>query len=307
MISIAHAQSRLAGSAAQESGSGLSQFFAEFWEAVPLWIAAFIVILVSYFFAQFLKRIVSFRLARRQVHAEVMILAKRSIFVVVMVMGIIIAFKIVNIDLATLFGFMGLGIGLALKDILSNFIAGVLILTQKKFKIGDLVNVDGKTGTIIEIDSRTTQIRSFDGTDLIIPNATMSNAIVENYTANEFRRVSFQVGVHYSTPLEQCIALTMASVKKNQFVVPEPQPVVWASEFSDSAITLDVKFWIETSSNRFTVRSEIIQQLKKDYDAAGIEIPFPIRTLTLDQNDGNLMQTLHLPAKKAMKPAAKTV
>ena len=180
MISTVQAQSRIAQTAAEQSGSGISEFITEFLSAIPLWIAAGVVIILSYFLGKFFKKIIGFRLARQQVHQEVMILAERAIFLGIMVLGFIVAFKIVGIDLATLFGFMGLGIGLALKDLLSNFIAGVLILTQKKFKIGDLVDVEGKIGTITEIDSRTTQIRSFDGTNLIIPNATMLNAVIEN-------------------------------------------------------------------------------------------------------------------------------
>lgn len=297
-FSTAHAQSRLAQTATENSQEGLAQFFSDFFAAVPLWIAAAVVFVVSIFLGRALKKIISFRLAKRQVHQEVLILVERAVFAGVIILGLIISFKIVGIDIATLFGFMGLGIGLALKDFLSNFIAGVLILTQKKFKIGDIVSVDGKTGTIKEIDSRATEILSFDGTNLIIPNATMLNAVVENFTSNTFRRVSFQVGVHYATPLETCIQTTLDSIKKNEFVIPDPAPSVWASEFGDSAITLDVKFWVESTANRFLIKSQIIQALKKDYDARGIEIPYPIRTLTLDDNDSNLMNALHLPSKQ---------
>lgn len=307
-FSTAYAQTRMAQTATQQSSNGVADFFNEFFEAVPLWIAAGIVVIVAYFFGKFLTKVISFRLARKQVHQEVMILVERSVFLGTMVLGVIIAFKIVGINLESLFGFMGLGIGLALKDLLSNFIAGVLILTQKKFKIGDMVNVDGKSGKITEIDSRVTEIRSFDGTNLIIPNATMLNAVVENFTANAFRRVSFQVGVHYGTPLEDCIRVTMDSIKKNEFVVPDPGPSVWASEFGDSAITLDLKFWVETSANRFLVKSQIMQQLKRDYDALGIEIPYPIRTLTLDQSDDALMKAVHLPTKPPLQiPPAQPV
>ena len=145
MISTVQAQSRIAQTAAEQSGSGISEFITEFLSAIPLWIAAGVVIILSYFLGKFFKKIIGFRLARQQVHQEVMILAERAIFLGIMVLGFIVAFKIVGIDLATLFGFMGLGIGLALKDLLSNFIAGVLILTQKKFKIGDLVDVEEKS------------------------------------------------------------------------------------------------------------------------------------------------------------------
>jgi len=94
------------------------------------------------------------------------------------------------------------------------------------------------------------------------------------------------------------IQTALESVQKNQMVVPEPAVQVLATEFGDSAINLQVRFWIESTTNWFLVRSQIIQQLKLDFDAKGIQIPFPIRTITLDDNDRNLMKALHLPEKK---------
>lgn len=266
------------------------------------WLLAGLVIIITFFLAGFIKRIVGYRLARQQVHQEVLILTERAVYVGLIIMGIIIAFKIVNIDLSTLFGFIGLGVGLALKDLLSNFIAGVMILTQKKFKLGDFVRVDSEIGKIIEIDSRTTQIKTFDGTNLIIPNSKMLSASIENYTANSFRRISFSVGVHYNTPLAECIQLIQTSVKKHPLVVPNPATQVWVSEFADSSINLDIKFWIESTQNKFLARSEVMQQLKKDFDAAGIEIPFPIRTLALESQDKNMMAALHLPLEPYPNP-----
>lgn len=265
------------------------------------WVLAGIVIIVTVILAGFIKRVVGYRLARRQMHQEVLILTERTVYVGLIILGIIIAFRIVNIDLATLFGFIGLGVGLALKDLLSNFIAGVMILTQKKFKIGDYVRVETEIGKIVEIDSRTTQIKTFDGTNLIIPNSKMLSASIENYTANTFRRISFTVGVHYNTPLADCIKLIQVSVKKHEQIVPNPPVQVWVAEFADSAINLDIKFWIESTQPKFLVRSEVMQQLKLDFDAAGIEIPFPIRTLALEGQDPKMMAALHLPMKEYPK------
>jgi small-conductance mechanosensitive channel len=205
--------------------------------------------------------------------------------------------------------FLGVGIGFALKDLLSNFIAGIMNLTQKKFKIGDTIKIGDILGKIIEIETRTTQIKSFDGTLLVIPNAQMITAIIENFSAHEMRRVSFEVGVHYSTPLHESIELAIASVKKHRKVMPEPATNVIATEFGDSAIILKVLFWVESTASWLQIKSEVIQQLKLDFDAAGVEIPFPIRTLTLDANDNNLMQAMHLPLKtqKQIAPVAQEV
>jgi len=189
-----------------------------------------------------------------------------------------------------------LGIGFAFKDLLANFIAGVVILTQHKFKIGDVIRLNSNLGTVIEIESRTTQMKTFDGIMLIIPNSEMLTSTVENLSAEEFRRFSFQVGVHYDTPLDKATQITLASISSHNEVVPSPEPVVIVTEFGDSAIMLQVRFWIEmTASKWWQVQSELMQQLKKDYDKAGISIPFPMRTLTLDPYDAKLSKALNLP------------
>lgn len=287
------------GNTAQEqTTSGISQFFGDFFHMVPLMIAAIIVVILSFIFAGFIRRIILFQLRHKDLNQEMTILIGRTIKASIITLGVIIAFNIMGLDLSSLIAFLGVGIGFALKDLLSNFIAGVMILSQKKFQIGDIIKVGDNLGKIIEIEARTTQIQAFDGTTMIIPNAHMITGVVQNFTANSFRRISFDVGVHYDTPLAQSIQLTLASVKKHQLVVPEPSVQVLATEFGDSAINLQIRFWIESTTNWFTVRSEIIQQLKLDYDVAGIQIPYPIRTITLDDNDNNLMKALHLPEKK---------
>jgi small conductance mechanosensitive channel len=211
-----------------------------------------------------------------------------------MILGFLIAFAMVGIDIAAFLGFIGLGIGFALKDILANWIAGVIILTQKKFMIGDTVSVDGVTGKILEIDTRITQIQDFDGTLHVIPNAKMMTSTVQNFTKNSFRRVVFQVGVHYETPLEKTIQLTLDTVKTHDEVSPNPATQVLVQEFGDSSILLEVRFWVESTAAWPNIRSHIMQHLKKAYDNAGITIPFPMRTLTLDSYDRNILQAFHV-------------
>jgi len=286
-----------ASATAQSTADETTGLFSTILGMIPLVISALIVLIASIILAKFITKIVLFRLSKRDLNREVLILMGRMITYGIVFLGIISATEIVGLNLGTLIAFLGVGIGFALKDILSNFIAGIIILTQKKFKIGDNVKVGEIMGKITEIETRTTQILSFDGTLLIIPNAQMMTAVIESFSANEFRRIKFDVGVHYATPLQESIQLAIASVKKHKQVMPEPHTNVVATEFGDSAINLQVQFWVESDAPWIQIRSEIIQQLKLDFDAADIEIPYPITTLTLDDNDTNLMQAMHLPQK----------
>ena len=216
----------------EQTSSGLSEFITGFFTAIPFWIAAGVVIFASFFLANVIKKIVIFRLSKRDLHREVLILIERMVYTGIVILGLLIAFQIVGIDLAIILGFIGLGVGFALKDLLANFFAGIMILTQKKFKIGDVVEVSGQLGKIVDIDSRVTQVKGLDGTDPIIPNATMITAVVQNFTSNPFRRIALEVGVHYDTPLKKAVDLTLASIKKNQGVMPDPAPAVLATASS---------------------------------------------------------------------------
>ena len=290
-----------AASTAQDTADATGGMFSTILGMIPLIISAIVVIIAAFILSKFVTGVLLFRLSKRDLNREVLILIGRMCTYGILFVGILAATEIVGLNLGSLIAFLGVGIGFALKDLLSNFIAGIMILTQKKFKIGDTIKLGDILGKIVEIETRTTQIKSFDGTLLIIPNAQMITAVIENFSANEMRRISFEVGVHYNTPLQDSIQLAIASVKKHQKVMPEPAANVVATEFGDSAIVLKVLFWVESGTPWLQVKSEVIQQLKLDFDAAGIEIPFPIRTLTLDSNDGNLMQAMHLPEKVQQK------
>ncbi len=265
---------------------------------IPLIISAIAVLIATLILAKFVKGVVILRLSKKDLNREVLILIGRITTYGIVFFGLLAATEIVGLNFGSLIAFLGVGIGFALKDLLSNFIAGIMILTQKKFKIGDAIKIGDILGKIVEIETRTTQIKSFDGTLLIIPNAQMITAVIENFSANAMRRVKFDVGVSYSTPLQESIQLAIASVKKHQKVMPEPVTNVVATEFGDSSINLKVLFWVESDAPWIQIKSEVIQQLKLDFDAAGIEIPFPIRTIALESNDDNLMQAMNLPKKE---------
>ena len=269
---------------AASPGGEKSNFFVETASFLGIWGLAVLIFILTFPVAAVLKKIVVSRIASATHYdykKEVLILFERSVYFLVVILGSIIAFSIVGIDLGSVIAFLGFGIGFAFKDLLANFIAGVVILTQKKFKIDDIISVGEKKGRITEIDVRTTQIHGFDGTDYVVPNSEMLTNIVQNFSANEVRRVEFEVGVDYSTPLEKAIELTILSVKKSKNVLPDPEVQVLVKDFGPSAILLDIRFWVVSSAFWPAIKSEVITQLKKDFDSVGISIPFPIRTLQM--------------------------
>lgn len=234
-------------------------------------------------------------------HKEVVLLIERATYFTIVILGGVIAFATVGINLTWVLGPIGVGLGFAFKDLFGNIIAGMVILTQQKFKINDIIKINGQFGRISNIEMRTTDILAFDGTNLIIPNADMLTNVVQNYTANTYRRLAFEVGVHYSTPLPYAIETALKAIKTYDAVVTDPAPEVIATGFGDSSITLEVRFWIHSTDRFWTVYSEVMQAVKKEFDAAGITIPFPIRTLSLDPYDKNLLQGFNV--KQDLNPS----
>ncbi len=283
--------------AASENANEKAGFFSELLGHFWIWFLAIIIFLSSFFIAAIVKKIVMYRIRKSHsigMHEEVLLLLERSIYFGVMIVVMVISFQVIGVDLTWVLGAMSFGLGFAFKDILSNFIGGIVILTQQKLKIGDLIKVGSKIGRITTIDARTTQIKALDGTEVIIPNSDMVTDVVQNFTANEFRRISLEVGVHYSTPLDKAVKVTLNAVKKNELVIAEPKSEVLCKRFDDSAILLEVRFWIESTDNWWNIKSQIIQQIKSDFDEIGITIPFPIRTLSLDPYDKNMKKALNL-------------
>ncbi len=267
------------------------------WGEIVKWGIAIFLFLIFIFIAFFAAKIVAGRIMKRrkyEMHKEVILLIERAVFFTIIILGGVIAFSIVGIDLTWVMGPLSLGLGFAFRDLLANIIGGMVILTQKKFKIDDIININGKLGRITNMEMRVTEVQAFDGTSLIIPNADMLTEVVQNLTANSFRRISVQVGVHYSTPLPYAIETALAAVKKHPQVVPEPHPEALTLEFGDSAILIEVRFWIESTVRWWSIQSEVIQYIKQGFDDAGITIPFPIRTLSLDPYDRNLLEAANV-------------
>ena len=290
-----------------DSKGSFVEFFSTFLTSLPYWILAGVIFWMSFYIAGIIKKIVVGRIvskAKYEVPQEGVILIGRVVSACIIVLGGVIGLKIIGIDLGLLLGSIGLGVGFAFKDLLANFIGGVVILTQKKFKIGDLVKINDQFGKIVEIESRTTQIQAFDGTVLIIPNSKILTSVVQNFTANSFRRVSFEIGVHYDTPLEKAIAVALAAVQKNKNIMPKPASQVFINRFDDSSVILQIRFWVESSggqSSWLLVQSEVIQTITKDFDAAGITIPFPITTLDIPKEQRTPLTTVKKPVPVSVK------
>lgn len=271
----------IAFAAKEEPGSSLTSAISSIVSRIPGLVIAVIVIVLSFGIGRIAKNIVMNRITDQveEEHEGVVILAGRATYVGVLALGLTIGLAIAGINLTSLIAAVGFGISFAFKDLIINFVAGVMILVARQFTIGDYINVDGLIGRIEEIQSRYTVLKPFDGTRVVIPNADLFLKQVTSYTSNPIRRIEIPVGVEYSTDLEKAVKVSLEVLKSHPQVLKEPGPSVLLHEFGDSSINLCLRFWVESHANWLNIKSEVIIYIKKAFDKAGINIPFPIRTL----------------------------
>jgi small conductance mechanosensitive channel len=271
-----------ANEVAEGTQSQFEKLFTLVINQIPLWITGGIVIFLSIFFARAAQSIVENKMAKSGVgeeHQEVQILAGRIANVGVLTVGITVGLKIAGIDLTQIIAAAAFGIGFALKDLITNFLAGVFVLASRHFTIGDIIKVKGTIGKIEEIQTRATIVKNFDGTKVVVPNAELFKNNVTSFTSNPFRRFEVITGVEYSADLKKALEACMKAVKETKNVLIEPKPSVGITDFADSAILIKTKGWVESKTGVIKPKSECIQNIKKELDAVGITIPFPIRTI----------------------------
>lgn len=171
-------------------------------------------------------------------------------------------------------GAAGLAVGLALQGSLANFAGGVLIMIFKPFKIGDLIEAQGEVGVVKEIEIFTTKLTGLSNKEIIIPNASLSNGNIVNYTTQGTRRVDLVIGVSYDADIKQTKDVLMSVLTSNSKVLSDPAPTVTVTELADSSVNFAVRPWSKTE-HYWDVYFESMENIKEALDKAGIEIPYP--------------------------------
>jgi small conductance mechanosensitive channel len=196
-----------------------------------------------------------------------------KIILLVVILGIV---GIETTSFAAILAAAGLAVGLALQGSLANFAGGVLIMIFKPFKIGDLIEAQGEIGVVKEIEIFTTKLTGLSNKEIIIPNGTLSNGNVVNYSVTGTRRVDLVIGVDYASDIKQTKEVLMNVLKAHPSVINEPAPSVNLLELADSSINFAVRPWCKTA-DYWTVYFEVMENIKLALDKAGIEIPYPHR------------------------------
>ncbi|MDG4715687.1 mechanosensitive ion channel family protein [Winogradskyella marincola] len=270
--------------------SKLEGWFNTIIEYIPNFILAILVMVTSYFAAKYISKLVS-RLVSKKVNQQSITTAiSRVTAVVVVALGLFISLGVLNLGkaLTSLLagaGVVGLAIGLALQGTLANTFAGLILSFRKKIQIGNWVETTGYSGEVIDINLKDFTLKEADNNIVVIPNKTILENPLKNYSLTTRMRVFLECGVGYESDLEKVEQLTKEVIAKTFDQVQKPEDVeFYYTEFGDSSINYLCRFWIDAESmlEKLRAKTKAIIEIKKAYDKEGINIPFPIRTLQFD-------------------------
>jgi len=181
-------------------------------------------------------------------------------------------------SIIAMLGAAGLAIGLALQGSLANFAAGILIVTFRPYKVGDYIQAGSASGTVLDIQIFSTVLKTPDNKMIVIPNGSVMDGSITNYSEQPTRRVDIVASCGYEDDIDKVKQLLTDIINQDDRILDEPEPIVALSELADNSINFVVRPWVN-SSDYFPVYYSLLEQIKKRFDKEGISIPYPQRDI----------------------------
>lgn len=222
-------------------------------------------------------------LARADLPRGVPAAVGRVTYVILIAIAFVLAAATAGVQLsqvALLTGALGVGIGFGLQGVVNNFFSGLILMFERPVQVGDVVQVGTLMGTVRRVGFRASTIRTFEGASVIVPNANLTSNEVINWTlSDQSRRVDLRVGTAYGTDPKQVIDLLVRTAAAHPSVSKEPAPLALFQEFGDSSLNFVLRYWTNDYSRWVEIGSEVAVAVNAALVEAGIEVPFPQRTL----------------------------
>ncbi len=193
--------------------------------------------------------------------------------------GVYVSLSALGLDLSVFLvplGAMSIGLGLGLQSLAGNFVAGLVLLTERTVREGDIIAVDGIEGTVLETGLRSTIVKTFNNTETVLPNEVLTSQRLDNWTRSDrILRLESLVGVAYGTEVEPVHKVLLERARNHPAVLDEPEPKSYLVALGDSALHFRILYWIDDPKHRRSTPSEILQGVLEDFAEQGIAIPFP--------------------------------
>ncbi|GET41551.1 mechanosensitive ion channel family protein [Microseira wollei] len=286
---------------------------------LPNMVLALIVFAIFFFVGRAIKKLVR-RVTRhhRQARNLGLVLGRLAQGITVLV-GLFVALSIVIPtfragDLVQLLGISGVAIGFAFRDILQNFLAGILILLTEPFRINDQIVFKNFEGTVENIETRATTIRTYDGRRIVIPNAELFTNSVTVNTAFENRRLEYDIGIGYGDDIDRAKQLILEAMHSVDEVLKDPAPDALVLELAGSSVNIRARWWINPPrwADALDSRDKVLSAIKKKLIANGIDLPFPTQQILFhdqtEETDGvRSLQREGWPAGNGAVPKPRSI
>ena len=254
---------------------------------------AVIILGVGFWFAKLSSNFVRGILDRQEMDPSLSNFLGNLVNAAVIVFAVIAALNQLGIQTTSMIavlGAAGLAIGLALKDSLGNFAAGVMILVFRQFKAGDVIEAAGVIGVVETLNVFSTQLRTGDNKTIFVPNGKLIDGNIVNYSAKGTRRLDLVFGVSYDADIAKVKATLQDILDQDERVLDDPAPFIGVLELADNSVNLAVRPWV-SNENYWPVYFDLHETVKLRFDQAGIVIPFPQRDVYFHQKEAAKPQT----------------
>lgn len=255
-------------------------------EYSPRLISALLIFLIGWYAIKIIKRVVTRIMIKREMEptlskflADILIWTLKILLFVTVISRL----GVENSSFVAIIGAAGLAIGLSLQGSLSNFAGGVLIIMFKPFKVGDFIEAQGVSGTVQQIQIFVTQMATVDNQIIFVPNGALSNGNIINYSYAETRRANIIINISYDSNLKKAKEIIFEIIHNHPAILKEPEPVILVDSLGDSSVNIAVRPWSKLE-DFFTMRSDILEQIKQKFEDNNITIPFPQSEIHIKNN-----------------------
>lgn len=255
----------------------------------PNLLGALILIIVFWMITAIVRKVLSSFLQRSKVPKEVQGLLLRITHYAIVTIAVLTIADQIGINVTSLLagvGVAGLALSFAARETIENIISGVTLIIDQPFKEGDWVAIGDLHASITEIRLRTTVLTTFDNETLVIPNKSIAQDRIVNYTLTPRTRVKIPFGIAYKENIDEARKIVLSTIDGDQRILNDPPPQVIVTDLGDSSVNMQLRFWIQDPLYKYSLLFEYTEKCKKSLDAAGIEIPFPHLQLFLERTEG---------------------
>jgi small conductance mechanosensitive channel len=289
--------------------SSMHQYLYKSWQTVQGMIEKFflllpqlvlgIIVFVIFVLIALAVRWLVERFSQRYQHARNLgLVLGRLAQAVVLIFGLLVAATVVapsfhTADLIKVLGIGGIAIGFAFRDILQNFLAGIILLLHEPFRLGDQIKIDEFEGTVEAIESRATIIKTYDSRQVVIPNAEVFTKSLTVNTAYENRRLEHLVGIGYGDDMDTAKQVIIEAVIGVKGVLRDPPPDALAAELANFSVQILIHYWVSPTDHQtvLQVRDRVISTIKRKLNEAGIDMPYPTHQILFhdqtEETDGD--------------------